>query len=245
MASTRVRFTISYVALAMGAVGAFAIALYVARLKLAEDQLYSQAIQTADDIVRDIQLSRERGYPLLVVDSTDPGSATISPQLRQYLDLRPGYFILIGANATRLYNSIQVRQLPPQDGVALVQAAGGVSPQTIAKVTLVADSLNEHKIYVLARSAGPGLEPVLSRVIVGIPDQYTELSGQLVLGTAFVILPFVLVAAGILAWGRHGASKVHQPLPRRHVSAVTGHVPSSPEISACPVDTVTVWWAWP
>ena len=71
MASTRVRFTISYVALAMGAVGAFAIALYVARLKLAEDQLYSQAIQTADDIVRDIQLSRERGYPLLVVDSTD------------------------------------------------------------------------------------------------------------------------------------------------------------------------------
>ena len=78
MASTRVRFTVSYIVLSMGAVIAFAAALYFARLKLAEDQLYSQAIQTADDIVRDIQLSRERGYPLMVVDSTDPGSGTIS-----------------------------------------------------------------------------------------------------------------------------------------------------------------------
>ena len=200
MASTRVRFTVSYVALAMGSVVAFAVALYFARLQLAEDQLYTQAIKTADDIVRDIQLSRQRGYPLLVVDSTDPGSGTVSPQLRQYLDLRPGYFILIGEDSTRLYNSVQVRQLPPQDGVALVQASRGVSQQTIAKVPLVADSLNEHKMYVLARRAGPGLEPVISTVIVGIPDQYTELSGQLVLGTAFVILPFVLVAAGVLAW---------------------------------------------
>jgi two-component system, OmpR family, sensor kinase len=200
MASTRVRFTISYVALAIGAVVAFAIALYVARLKLAEDQLYSQAIQFADDIVRDIQLSRERGYPIMVVDSTDPGSGTISPQLRQYLDLRPGYFILVGADSTRLYNSILVRSLPPQDGATLVEATRGISLQTIAKVPLLSDSLNEHRVYILARRAGPGLEPIISRVIVGIPDQYTELSGQLVLGTAFVILPFVLVAAGILAW---------------------------------------------
>ena len=200
MASTRVRFTLSYIALSMGAVLVFAFALYFARLQAAEDQLYTQAIQTADDIVRDIQLSRERGYPLLVVDSTNPGSATISPQLRQYLDLRPGYFILIGPDSTRLYNSIQVRQLPPQDGINLVRAVLGVSLQTIANVTLVADSLNEHKIYVLARRAGPGLEPIISRVIVGIPDQYTELSGQLVIGTGFVILPFILLIAGGLAW---------------------------------------------
>jgi two-component system, OmpR family, sensor kinase len=210
MASTRVRFTISYVTLSFGAVVAFAVALYFARLKLAEDQLYSQAIRTADEIVRDIQLSRERGYPILVVDSTDPGSATISPQLRQFLDLRPGFFILIAGDSTRLYNSIQVRQLPPADGIALVQAVRGVSPQTIAKVTLVADSLNEHKIYVLSRRAGPGLEPVLSHVIVGIPDQFTELSAQIVIGTAFVILPFVLVAALGLAW--YMADEVFAPM---------------------------------
>jgi two-component system OmpR family sensor kinase len=201
MASTRVRFTVSFVGLSMGAVFAFAIALYVTRLRLAQDQLYSQAIQFADDIVRDIQLSRERGYPLMVVDSTDPGSLTISPQLRSYLDLRSGYFILMGrSDSTRLYMSIQVRSLPPQDGAALAEANRGISFQTSAMVSLVADSLNEHKVFVLARRAGPGLEPLISRVIVGIPDQYTELSGQLVMGTAFVILPFVLVAAAGLAW---------------------------------------------
>ncbi len=200
MASTRVRFTISHVALSVGAVFAFASALYFARVQVAEDQLYQQAIAFADDIVRDIQLSRERGYPLMVVDSTDPGSETISPQLLQYLDLRPGLFILVADNGRRLYNSSQVRSLPPQDGVALVEASRGVSPQTVAKVTLVADSLNEHRVFVLARRAGPGLEPIISRVIVGIPDQFTELSGQLLLGTSFVLLPFVLIAAGAVAW---------------------------------------------
>src|SRR5689334_14174216 len=96
MASTRVRFTISYVALSFGSVVALAIALYFARLNVAREQLISQAILFADDIVRDIQLSRERGYPLMVIDSTDPGSGKISPQLVQFLDQRPGYFFLIG-----------------------------------------------------------------------------------------------------------------------------------------------------
>ena len=200
MASTRVRFTVSYVALAMGALVAFAFALYIARIKLADDQMYTQALAFADDLVRDIQLSRERGYPIMVVDSTDPGSGTISPQLRQYLDLRPGYFILIGADSTRLYNSILVRGLPPADGAKLIEATRGISLQTSARVPLTADSLNEHKLFVLARRSGPGLEPTISRVLVGVPDQYTELSGQIVLGTAFVILPFVLVAAAALAW---------------------------------------------
>jgi signal transduction histidine kinase len=200
MASTRVRFTVSYVALTMAAVIVFAVALYVARLRVAQDELYSQSIQFADDIIRDIQLSRQRGYPLMVVDSTDPGSMTISPQLRQYLELRPGYFMLVGSDSTYLYNSALVRALPPTDGDSLLQYARRVSPQQVALVPLVADSLNVHSLYLLGRRAGPGLEPLISQVIVGIPDQFVQLSGQLLVGTVFVILPFILVGASIVAW---------------------------------------------
>src|SRR3954471_17859167 len=176
MASTRVRFTVSYVALAMGAVIAFAISLYVARISLAREQIFSQAVLFADDIIRDIQLSRERGYPLMVVDSTDPGSEALSPQLRQFLDLRPGFFIIVDKDGDYVYNSVQVRSLPRSDGDSLLQYARRVTTQTVAKVPLVADSLNQHRLYLIARRAGPGLEPTISRVIVGIPDQFVDLS---------------------------------------------------------------------
>lgn len=200
MASTRVRFTVSYVAIAMGAVIAFAIAMFFARKRVAQEQLYAQAILFADDIVRDIQLSRERGYPLMVTDPQNPGSMTISPQIREFLELRPGYFMLVGSEGTYLYNSTQVRSLPPTDGDSLLQIASRVSPQTVAVVSLVADSLNEHKLYILARRAGPGLEPLISKVIVGVPDQFVDLSAQLLVGTTFVLLPFILVVAGAVAW---------------------------------------------
>jgi signal transduction histidine kinase len=200
MASTRVRFTVSYVALTMGALIVFATALYVARIRAAQDELYSQAIHFADDIIRDIQLSRGRGYPLMVVDSANPGSGTISPQLRQYLELRPGYFILVGSDGATLYNSAQVRALPPTDGDSLLQYSRRLPSQTIAMVPLVADSLNRHTLYLVARQSGPGLEPTIGKIIVGIPDQFAQLSGQLLIGTTFVLLPFILVAAALIAW---------------------------------------------
>jgi signal transduction histidine kinase len=200
MASTRVRFTLSYVGLSMGAVIAFAIALYVSRIQLARGQLYDQAVRFADDIIRDIQLSRERGYPLMVVDSLEPGSLKVSPQIGQFLDLRPGYFILFGSDSNPLYNSGQVRALPPTDGDSLLQYAGRMTPQLSAFVPLTADSLNRHSLFMISRRAGPGLEPLISRVVVGIPDQYTQLSGELLLGTTFVLLPFILATAAGAGW---------------------------------------------
>src|SRR5688572_6955267 len=142
MASTRVRFTVSYVALAMGAVIVFAVALYSARKAVAREELYSQAILFADDIVRDIQLARQRGFPLMVTDTTNPGYISISPQLRQFLELRPGYFIVM-RDTFPIYNSAQVRALPRTDGDSLLQYTKRVSTQVGAFVPLVADSLNE------------------------------------------------------------------------------------------------------
>ena len=200
MASTRVRFTVSYVGLSMAAVIAFAVVLYFSRLSLAKAQIYDQAVLFADDIIRDIQLSRERGYPLMVLDPAEPGSLNVSPQIRAFLDLRPGYFILVDSVGRVLYNSPQVRALPRIDGDSLLQYRKRLTPQTLARVPLVSDSLNVHSLWLLERRAGPGLEPLISRVIVGMPDQFAELSGELLLGTMFVLLPFILIAASAAAW---------------------------------------------
>src|SRR3954470_7769287 len=115
MASTRTRFTISYVALAMGAVIAFAVAVWGARQTVAQDQLVTQAQAFADGILADIRAAKTGGLPITVADSGSPGAVILSRELRAYLDTKPGYFILIGpkirGNDQVLYNSVLIRML--------------------------------------------------------------------------------------------------------------------------------------
>jgi signal transduction histidine kinase len=200
MASTRVRFTVSYIVIAMGAIVALTIGLYKARTAVAREQLVTQALSTADDIVRDIQLLQNQGYPLVEGDSTDPGSMSLSRELRLYLERRPGYFILVKPDSTVLYNSAQVRGLLPADAESLLDYRKRLTFRNGLYMDLTADSLNRHKLFLMARRAAPGLEPAIERVVVGIPDQYVELSGQLLVGTIFVLTPFILIACGIAAW---------------------------------------------
>src|SRR4051812_19747768 len=98
MSSTRARFTISYVTLAMGAVIVFAVAVYSARKTVAQDQLSAQAQQFADGILADIRGAKAAGVAFTGTDTTNPGLLTLSRDLRSYLDTRPGYFILFGPN---------------------------------------------------------------------------------------------------------------------------------------------------
>jgi signal transduction histidine kinase len=202
MASTRVRFTVSYVALSMSAVIAFSIVLYFSRLKLAQGQVYDQAVQFGESILRDLRVSRENGVPLVMGDSTLPGSIQPSKELRFYLERRPGYFAVYGADTTvPMYNSAQVRGLLPTDGDSLLQYVKRLhGPSDMVIVPLVADTSNPHRLYIVSRRAGPSLEPSITKVVVGIPDQFVNLSGQLLVGTIFVLLPFMLVGAAVVAW---------------------------------------------
>ena len=193
MASTRARFTVSYVTLAMGAVIAFSIAVWSARQTVARDQLIGEAQSFADRLLADIRLSRAAGVPITVADSSSPGAVTLSRDLRNYLDQKPGYFILIGANDQVLYNSVLIRMLATTDGDSLLQYAARLKPTEMALVPLTADSTNYHRLAIRARAAGSVLEPNINRLIVGLPDQDVELSGQLLIGTIVVMLPFILL----------------------------------------------------
>ena len=199
MASTRVRFTVSYVTLAMGVVIAFAISLWIARRTVARDQLLVQSLHYADDILGDIRASVQGGFRLTVADTTSPGEVILSRELRRYLEQRPGYFVLIGADSQVLYNSALVRMMAPTDGDSLLQYVKRLGEQ-IALVPLIADSTNPHRLFIVARRGGSGLEPSISRIVVGLPDQDVQLSGQLLVGTIFVLIPFILLLSIVIAW---------------------------------------------
>src|ERR1041385_8601105 len=181
MASTRARFTVSYVLLSMGAVIVFAIAIWSARLAVARDQLIADGQSFGDRLI--IQLRNARGlYPLLVIDSSR-GVPQPSRELAALLDAQPEYFILIGRNDQILYNSVLIRMLAPSDAGSLLQYAIRLPADQAVRVPITADPTNVHALSMRSRAAGPGLEPDISRVVVCIPARESELAGQLLTGT--------------------------------------------------------------
>ena len=210
MASTRARFTVSFVMIAMGAVLAFSVAVWSARQTVGRDELIAQAQSFADRLIADIRASQAAGFRVTVADSSAPADVALSRELRNFLDQKPGYFILIGPNDQVLYNSVLIRMLAPTDGDSLLQYAKRLKPTEVAFVPLVADPTSRHRLAVRARLAGAGLEPNINRIVMGLPDQDVELSGQLLVGTIIAMIPFILFLCIIAAYFM--ASGVFKPM---------------------------------
>src|SRR4051812_42920858 len=99
MASTRVRFTLSYVAIAMGAVVAFAISLWIARQTVAKEQLADQAVRAGDEIIRQIRAAQDAGVRLTTIDTTPVGiTVQLNRAMGDLLEKQPGVFFLVGDN---------------------------------------------------------------------------------------------------------------------------------------------------
>jgi two-component system, OmpR family, sensor kinase len=210
MASTRARFTVSYVALAMVAVVAFAVAVWGARKTVAQEQLVAEAQSYADRLLADLRSAKTASIPLTLDDSSNPGGVKPSTELRNYLDKKPGYFIVIGPRDEVLYNSVLIRMLAPTDGDSLLQYAKRLQPSDLALVPISADTTNFHKLAIRARAAGPILEPNINRIVVGLPDTDVGLSAQLLTGTMIVMLPFVLLLSSGAAYFMAG--RVFKPM---------------------------------
>src|SRR5207247_877579 len=120
--------------------------------------------------------AKAASIPLIVDDSSNPGGVKPSTELRNYLDKKPGYFIVVGPNDQVFYNSVQIRMLATTDGDSLLQYAKRLQPSDLALVPITADTTNYHTLAIRARAAGSPLEPTINRIIVGLPDQDVELS---------------------------------------------------------------------
>lgn len=208
MASTRARFTVSYVTLAMGTVIAFAVAVWGARQTVAQEQLVGEAQSYADRLLADLRAAKVASIPLTLGDSSSPSG--VSNELRNYLDKKPGYFIVIGPNDQVLYNSSLIRMLAPTDGDSLLQYAKRLKPSDLALVPITADTTNYHMLAIRVRAAGSLLGPNINRIVVGLPDQDVSLSTQLLTGTMIVMIPFILLISAGAAYFMAG--RVFKPM---------------------------------
>ena len=190
MASTRARFTVSYVLLSMGAVVAFAITIWSARQVVGRDQLFAAGQAFADRLLTEIAAEKALGIPVTQVDS---GVRQMSRLMRVYLDTKPEYFIIIGKNNDVLYNSMMIRMLAPTDGDSLLQYATRVQPNEAVSVPLVADTANQQVLWLRTRRASPELAQDFSRLVVGMPQGDIDLPGSFLTGTIIVMLPFILL----------------------------------------------------
>src|SRR5215213_5976106 len=138
MWSTRARLAAAYGGLLFATLAAFCVALYFARRVSANQDLGRHAVRVADQVLQTIVVVERSGKRVTTRDSTLVLTATSEPpakptecaakgacrwvvsvtplfELRNTLEPRPGYFLVLDKDSRLLYSSFAVRQLPPDD----------------------------------------------------------------------------------------------------------------------------------
>jgi len=224
MWSTRARLAAAYAGLLFATLAAYSIAMYFARQQAAFKDLGDHASAAAQLVLRTMAAAEAGGKRLTARDSirvlvgtSEPPADTMVcakpgvcrwevnvsplPELRNTLEPLPGYFLVLDARSRLLYSSFAVRQLPSEDQsdlnfVGLKLPPGGGETMV---VPLPRDTVLGGSILIAARS-DPTLYPNVSRVIAGLPAVYGEVPAQLLLGTFFLVTPFVLLVSVAVAY---------------------------------------------
>src|SRR5439155_9967634 len=174
MWSTRARLAAAYAGLLFATLAAFCAAVYFARRASAYQDLGRRAVRAADQVIIAIANAERAGKRLTARDSTlvlaatltpppTPGACaaknacrsivTVSPlpELRNVLEPRPGYFLLLDKDSRLLYSSFAVRQLPPEDQDDLNAVALQLNPGGNAAIILPRDSVLGGRLLLFSR----------------------------------------------------------------------------------------------
>ena len=217
--STRGRLTVSYTFLLLGTLVAFAVALWLVRRRLANDDLLGESTKTADAIVSAIRRAQAEASEsqLTVADTTKPSPvsrpaltaldttgpvpvARPTPALVDVLSRFGGYFIVFTPQDSVLYASGLVRDLANDDRDRLISTAHKLARGAdVAKVTVRNDSLRLFMI-VDAVSAPDVAVPNIARLAVAMPTRMAELSPQLIIGTMIMLAPIVVLFSSVVAY---------------------------------------------
>src|SRR5881394_3843430 len=113
MWSTRARLAAGYALLLFATLSVFCAAVYFARRASAYQELGGRGVRAADQLLAVMSAAERAGKRLTARDSF--GTVSPLPELRNALEPRPGYFLVLDAQSRLLYSSFAVRQLPPDD----------------------------------------------------------------------------------------------------------------------------------
>jgi signal transduction histidine kinase len=223
MWSTRARLAAAYGGLLFATLLAFCAAVYYARRASVHQDIGERAAHAGDQILQAITVAEQLGKRVTVRDSTLVLAATSAPapnreacareadcrwnvtvsptpELRNTLEPQPGYFLVLDERSRLLYSSFAVRQLARADQDDLNEAAVHLEAGGDAVVvSLARDTVLGGRILLVARR-DTTLQPSISRVVAGLPTSDAHVPPQLLLGTMFLLAPFLLLASMAVAY---------------------------------------------
>lgn len=204
MWSTRARLAAAYALLLFATLIAFCAAVYFARRATAYQELGERAGRAAEQVLATMAQAERSGKRLSSRDSL--GTVTPLPELRNVLEPRPGYFLVLDAQSRLLYSSFAIRQLPQDDQDDLNAVALQLTPGRDAAIfPLPRDTVLGGRMLLIARRDTAAL-PNISRVIAGLPTIEADVAPQLLLGTLLLLAPLMLLVSLAVAYVVAGRS---------------------------------------
>jgi two-component system, OmpR family, sensor kinase len=205
--STRGRLTLSYAIILFATMLTFAIALWFERKSQAKDELVMQAASTARNMSAAVRAENNKGVGVQLTFLDEAGVVRPTASLIRVLSRYPGYVIVQNNQDSVMYESGPIGDLPRESRDTLISAALRLSRPGVqgAFVSLRNDSL---RLFMIADRVGTPTDnvPNVSRIIVGIPTNFAELPGALLVGTMIVIAPIIFLLSVIAAYIVVGAA---------------------------------------
>jgi two-component system, OmpR family, sensor kinase len=194
--STRVKLTAAFVA-AMIAVG---LTLFLALLTARSNAVYHDIAQYAaaqgELAARVITDASQSGQKVMATDDTAL-IQLLSPRIAERLQAIPGYIVVVDTAGRAVYRSGDVMRLKSQD-LSNLQTQLADLPKSGEALIFSLDSLQERVLFVSHSLAGnPG---GLSRIASGATASRAETVPAEYLFGAFLIVPLIIVAAGVGAF---------------------------------------------
>ena len=217
MSSIRSRLTTAFAAALMGAMLAFAAALWATRRASSYDELRRHVTTEANvaaGIIRQAELS---GQEITVVRDSLVGPV-VTPTLRTLLEGMPDYVLVLDPSGLSLYRSDAVRELDSDALGALLAAA--IAAPTTGSGTLV--NIGREQVLLVARAPGSSKSAV-SRVVVAASTSAADLAISDLVGTMLIIAPLLLLASIAVAYIIAGRAFRPVDLIINEVQAITDY----------------------
>lgn len=206
MASIRARLTTAYAGALLASVAVFAVVVYAARSARAFQELTAEAIQRGDlaRLIIHQQLASATTRDTAPRTTFAPAGGLRLPQpLTVTLDAIPGYLTVVDAAGSVLYESPNVVRLrTPREGIDQPQQAEDVR-RFNAAVDRLGDNpqpidlpLNSDDIVLVSRrDPDPAFQSFY--VVAGVSRSEANSAQRELLGTMFIVTPFVLALSVI------------------------------------------------